>query len=236
MIGVVPGSRARTATTAIILGAMVALPQLLWAVPGPSEADRELLSRWAGETGVQTAPPPPSLREYAAMATEDVVHRVFGWIHLPKLVAGGVGAVLLAVGYAVALLLLAGALFLIARFLVAAFNRRRGSAGPAGLGVSASPVSPDPPSGAAYWWRRFRAALTRGDTATAMESLWFWVAIRLAGTTVDPSWTSRELLDRVERDDLRPAMTQLDGWRFGPTTPTPETLDGLAIRLGEVLG
>ena len=195
------GRSVRTETTAamrlpafvstILVGALAALPQLLWAAPDSPTADRKLLSRLATQTGAHTAPPRPSLSEYAATVAQDVLHRLFGWIHFPNINLTGLGPLLQVVGYGLA---------------------------------------------AAYWWRRFRAALKRRDSVTAMESLWFWVAVRLTGTAVDPSWTSRELLNQAKRDDLRPAMMQLDGWRFGPSTPTPDALGGLAARLGEVLG
>lgn len=231
-----PPVRLPALVSVIILGALVALPQLLWARPDPSAADRELLTRLARQTGAHTAPPAPSLREYAATVVQDVFHRLFGWIHLPKVSWTGLGAILLVTGYALAVLLLAGALFLIGRSVLAMMNRGRGNGGSAGLTASASPVPPARPSEADYWWQRFRAALKERDSLTAMESLWFWVAVRLTGTAADPAWTSRELLDQAQRDDLRPAMTQLDGWRYGPMPPTTETLDSLATRLGEVLG
>jgi hypothetical protein len=240
------GRSVRTETTAamrlpafvstILVGALAALPQLLWAAPDSPTADRELLSRLATQTGAHTAPPRPSLSEYAATVAQDVFHRLFGWIHFPNINLTGLGPLLQVVGYGLAVLLLAGALILIARFVLASRVRKQGSEGPTGPTASASPVPPAPPSEAAYWWRRFRAAMKRGDSVTAMESLWFWVAVRLTGTAVDPSWTSRELLNQAKRDDLRPAMMQLDGWRFGPSTPTPDALGGLAARLGEVLG
>jgi len=234
------GSSVRTKTTAParlpLVATAAALPRLLWAFPDSPIADRKLLARLATETGARTAPPAPSLHEYVAMVAQDVFHRLFGWIHLPNISFAGLGPVLLAVGFGLAVLLLTGALFLIARFLLAAINRRSENVRSTHPTASASPVPPAPPSEAAYWWRRFRAALNRRDAITAMESLWFWVAVRLTGAAADPSWTSRELLDQAKRDDLRPAMTQLDGWRFGPIRPAPEKLENLATQLGEVLG
>lgn len=221
---------------AVLVGTVLAPARLLWAAPDQARADRELLDRLARETGVHTAPPAPSLHEYLATVSEAVFHRLLGWIHLPNLDLSGLGPVVQAVAYALAILLIAGALFLIGRLLLAAVKRRREGEGASGPDAFAAPVSEAPPSDAAYWWRRFRAAVKAGDSATAMESLWFWVAVRLTGTAVDPSWTSRELLERVGRDDLRPAMTQLDGWRYGPTAPAIESLEGLAAGFGEVLG
>ncbi len=202
---------------------------------GAVVADRQLLSRLAAETGVQTAPHAPSFREYLVVLGRHVVRKLLGWIHLPNIDLPGAAPYLEIVARLLAWLLVAGALVLMVRILVGTYRRRRAREGPAPAGPEATPLEASRPSNAAYWWSRLRDALEAGDPVAALESLWFFTGFRLAGTSLDPSWTSTELLERTGRRDLAGLMTLLDAWRFGPDTPGPPEIDSLAGRLREAL-
>jgi len=202
---------------------------------GAAVADRQLLVRLATETGVQTAPHAPSFREYLVVLGRHVVRKLLGWIHLPSIDLPGAAPYLEIVARLLAWLLVAGALVLMVRIVVGTYRRRRAREGPEPMGPEATPLEAARPSNAAYWWSRLQDATEAGDTAAALESLWFFTGFRLAGTSLDPSWTSTELLERTGRRDLAGFMTRLDAWRFGPDPPWLPEIESLAGRLREAL-
>lgn len=201
----------------------------------PARADRELLAQLAREAGAVTSPPGPSAQEYIAMVVRRVAEAVLDWL-LPS----GKGLesafeLLSTLARILAWTLVAAAIFLLVRRLVAGWIRRSrgasGEAGETGLEVAARPQH-DPET----WLRRFREALEAGDLDAAMQALWMWAGLRLAGPELDAAWTSSELLAHAGRRDLRAVFGRLDAWRYGPQRPESGRLERLAAELVEVTG
>lgn len=78
--------------------------------------------------------------------------------------------------------------------------------------------APSPAAGgadAAAWRAELDRRLAAGDLEAALEAAWWWLACSLAGSRVNPAWTSRELLVAAGRPDLGPAVRGLDAMIYG---------------------
>lgn len=132
--------------------------------------------------------------------------------------------------FAVAVALLA--LGLIARALLPRLRRRPSPL--EGGGLEASPA-PAMALDAAGWRAELDRRLAEGRIPESLEALWWWLARSLAGPEAEPDWTSRDLIARSRRDDLRDLVRRLDLLTYGPFTPGVEDLRGLLGRLEERL-
>jgi hypothetical protein len=121
---------------------------------------------------------------------------------------------------------------LIVRAVVSRLRRR--TAGEEREAVVASPV-PAAPRDAAGWRAELERRLAAGRTPDALEALWWWLARSLAGPEAAADWTSRDLVARSRRDDLRDLVRRLDAFTYGPRPPEIEDLRGLVGRLEAVL-
>jgi hypothetical protein len=104
------------------------------------------------------------------------------------------------------------------------------------VGAPAGAASPAVLRDAAGWRAELERLLAAGQVAGALEALWWWLARSLAGGDAEPDWTSRDLVARAPRDDLRGLVRRLDAFTYGPWRPAVEDLRGLVGRLEEVLG
>jgi hypothetical protein len=81
------------------------------------------------------------------------------------------------------------------------------------------------------WRLELEAALSSGNAARALAALWWWLARSLCGPQAEASWTSRELLLRAGREDLRPLTKELDRLTYGESAPASAEVRGLWRRL-----
>lgn len=88
---------------------------------------------------------------------------------------------------------------------------------------------------AAGWRAELDRRLAEGHIPEALEALWWWLARSLAGAAAEPDWTSRDLVARSRREDLRDLVRRLDAFLYGPLPPSTEDLRGLLGRLEERL-
>lgn len=197
-----------------------------------ARAAPELVEHVLRQTGVEREPPRPSFAAYAAHVAE----RLSRWLgeRLSRaadvLRSSGVDPRLVAwTIVALACVTLAWAL---SRALVGRAPRARTASA-----VATRLAVPSPTALAARedWRLELEARLARGDTAAALEALWWWFARSLSGAAVERSWTSRELLARAGRGDLAPLAAALDRLLYGAARPGVEEVRRLAERVQAAL-
>jgi hypothetical protein len=88
---------------------------------------------------------------------------------------------------------------------------------------------------AAAWRAELERRLAAGLVAEALEALWWWLARSLASGQVEPAWTSRDLVTRSRREDLRDLVRRLDAFTYGARRPAVEDLRRLVGGLEEAL-
>ena len=100
--------------------------------------------------------------------------------------------------------------------------------------ASAPEVEPlvETPDSVETWTVELRRLLAEGDGVGAAEALWWWLA-NILEADAEPSWTSRELIARVGRRDLAPAVRRLDWMLYGPWSPDAGEVEGLWRDLAE---
>ena len=179
------------------------------------------------EYDIRTVPERPSaalyLRDLTYAALEAFIDRLGeGLVGLVAMVAWG-GAQIL---FLLTLLLLTA---ILVRTLYDQYQRRRAGA------LGQPPVTPSrAPTGEATeergsqaWAEELRRRLDAGEVAAACEALWWWLAGMLLPGRVERSWTSRELLTRAGRSDLRAPAARLDRMIYGAGSPTVDEVQGL---------
>ncbi|HKI04506.1 MAG TPA: hypothetical protein VKK31_21180 [Thermoanaerobaculia bacterium] len=193
-------------------------------------ADRALVERILAETGVDRVPVPPQasylgeLFRAAQQALLDAILRGGRMLSLPPRVLEGIAWGLAAL-----------AVLLIVRAVVSRL-RRRGRAGTVeGDGAVAALGIPAAARDAAAWRAELERRLAEGRIAEALEALWWWLARSLAGDRVEPDWTSRDLVARARRQDLRDLVRRLDAFTYGPRQPGIDDLRSLVGRLEQAL-
>jgi len=210
-------------TLGLLATAAAALP--------PRSADQALLQRVLDEQAVARALPEPSWLEYfwhvLLTAVEAVVQPVLA--RLGGLPVGGVARALAIAALAVVILLAVG---LAVRFLR---RRRAAAADPAGASAAPTPEADEAARPAASWRDVLEARLAAGDVAGAVEALWWWLAITVSREPVDASWTTRELLARAGRSDLRALGTGLDRLTYAAARPRPDDVRAFVDRLQAAL-
>jgi hypothetical protein len=123
------------------------------------------------------------------------------------------------------------AAILLLRLLLPRMRRAKKEAEISAAVVSAAPAYRD----AAAWRAALERYLAEGRTAEALEALWWWLARSVAGERAEPDWTSRELVTRARREDLRELVRRLDAFTYGPRPPATDDLRRLMGRLEEVV-
>jgi len=132
-----------------------------------------------------------------------------------------------------AVALLAALVFLLIARAVLARLRRRTVVEE--MAAAAAGSAPRAPLAAAGWRAELERRLAEGRTPDALEALWWWLARSLAGPEAAADWTSRDLVARSRRDDLRHLVRRLDAFTYGPRPPEIEDLRGLVGRLEAAL-
>ncbi len=85
------------------------------------------------------------------------------------------------------------------------------------------------------WRAEIERRLRAGQVEPALEAVWWWLARSLLAQTVDPAWTSRELLVAAGRHELSPLAATLDRMTYGSTRPSVPDVYGLLRRLEAAL-
>lgn len=178
------------------------------------------------ESGVERVPVPPETSYLGELfgalqrAVMELLLRGRDMLKLP-------GPALQAIAWALAAL----AVFLIGRLLLPLLRRR-----PAQREEGIAEIGPAPAArNAAAWRAELERRLAEGRIAEALEALWWWLARSLAAGQVEPDWTSRDLVTRSRREDLRDLVRRLDAFTYGPRRPAMEDLRRLFARLEEAL-
>lgn len=195
--------------------------------PRPAPADVEELREVFQEYRIQTTPEKPSAMIYLRDVTYAVLEAF-----IDRLGTGLVGLVATVAAVGAQTLLLLTLVLLIAvlvRALYLHYQRRR-----AGTGIE-SPVTAsrsrtgEEPEGRddVEWTEELRRRLAAGEVAPACEALWWWLAVTLVPERVERSWTSRELLKRAGRIDLRAPAARLDRMIYGAESPEMEDVQRL---------
>ncbi len=198
-------------------------------------ADGALMKRVLAETGVEQTPVPPetSYVEKLLRAVQRALIEALA-AGLQKLDAPE------PVVRAVAWGLVALAVLLLAWVVLSWWKRRsRGAKREEGEGAVAALDVPPARRTAAAWRAELDRFLAEGRIAEALEALWWWLARSLAGDRAEPDWTSRDLVVKARREDLRNDLLglvrQLDAFTYGPRPPGIEDLRHLVGRLETAL-
>ncbi len=190
-------------------------------------AERAVLDRVLAESKVERMPAPPEasyfgeLSGMAQRAVMNLLARGGEMLNLPRRVY-----------QAIALGLAALAAVLLLRLLVPGLRRRKARREEGAVaGIDLPPAA----RGADAWRAELERRLAEGHIAEALEALWWWLARSVAAGQAEPAWTSRDLVARSRREDLRDLVRRLDAFTYGPRRPAVEELRRLVGGLEEVL-
>jgi hypothetical protein len=145
-----------------------------------------------------------------------------------------VSGVVLGVGLA-AWILATIALGLLGYWLVRRIARRSVSETTALTPVRERAVETSPSITAQQWRAELEQRLSCGDAVGALPALWWWFARSIAGSRVDESWTSRELLAASRRHDLKQEVMNLDRMLYGTRRPNVEQVRDLFGQLDKAV-
>jgi hypothetical protein len=196
-------------------------------------ADRTLIERLFRETGAERQLAAPSWNEYAATIATAIAARIgalFGELDLrsalwPRVLAW---VLLATLGVILATLL--------ARWLLRVWRSRQPrSPAPATVTLVCAGGGAEPRRSPQAWRAEIDARLGLHQLDAALEAVWWWFASSLCESPVDPSWTSRELLQNTRRNDLRPQAALLDRMIYGPARPRADEVRGLVRRMEAAL-
>jgi hypothetical protein len=196
------------------------------------DADQELLARVMEEQAVARALPEPSWLDYlwhVLRAAVEAVIRPF-LSRLDGLPMEGLARALAIGAVAVAAALAVG---LAVRFLRR--RRRAHETVPGGVAAGDVPCADEGRRPAEAWRAELETRLARGDVASALEALWWWLATTVAREPVDASWTTRELLARAGRPDLGAFSAGLDRLAYAAARPRADEVRGFLERLEAAL-
>ncbi|MEE8523105.1 MAG: hypothetical protein V3T72_04170 [Thermoanaerobaculia bacterium] len=196
-------------------------------------ADREVLEQAIAESRSATSPSPPGVSRYVS----DAGITFSTWLAeaVDRLLPGfsSVADWFLAASWG----LLVSVLIVLLVFLGAGLARRwwreRSRSRPAPAVTALPAAATSRPRSAERWEEEIRRRIAGGDVAAAVEALWWWLASVLVGSGVEPSWTSRELVTRAGRTDLRPQIRRLDRMIYGRVSPPAEDVRRLFRDLRE---
>ncbi|MFL6236595.1 MAG: DUF4129 domain-containing protein [Thermoanaerobaculia bacterium] len=185
------------------------------------------MERVLASSRVERAPVPPEssylgeLARHFQHALLDGLSASSRWLHVSPAAVRWIAGILIVL---VALLIL--------RLIVAWVRRRTKEPEPEPVVAAAAPAAP---LDAAGWRAELERRLAEGRIPEALEALWWWLARSLAGARAEPDWTSRDLVARSQREDLRDLVRRLDAFTYGPRPPAPGDLRALLGRLEETL-
>jgi hypothetical protein len=102
----------------------------------------------------------------------------------------------------------------------------------AGSGPAFVPTTWD----AAAWRAELERCLAEERIGEALRAAWWWLARSIAGPEVEPDWTSRDLLRRTRKRELRDLLRRLDVLTFGADRPGLPDVRHLAEQIRGALG
>lgn len=222
-----------------------AAPQPL-APPEIQAADPEALREVLEGRTIETTPWRPQLGDYLEhlvtsgwQAVRDFFQAVFGGLF--DFGTGTFTTAITVLQVVIGLLVALGLYALLRQWLA----RRRAGSGDVALPAAAPKAGPSPAE--RDWQAELAARLAAGDGRGSLEALWWWLARQLdagpaAGESpvwpdpVDPSWTTRELLGRRGRSDLRVPGRALDRLLYAEAAPQASAVAALFDDLRRALG
>lgn len=189
------------------------------------------MERILTETGVERDPAPPQASYLAELsqafwrAVAEAFDRTADALHLgPEaqvwILAGLVGLALAAVGWT----------------LLALFRRRRPPESQEAETVMSLPTLAAATWDAAAWRAELERCLADERIGEALRAAWWWLARSIAGPEVEPDWTSRDLVARTGRRELRDLLRRLDTLTFGAARPALPDVRRLAEQIRGALG
>jgi hypothetical protein len=198
----------------------------------PAAADREVLAE--ALQGVQGTPLPPEASYLRDLSTTF-------WNAVGSLLARGIERLdlprWLVIGFVV--LLVAVLLAVLVRLVFFLWRSRRGSAPRPEEGEDVRRVAALPARetdwDAAAWRAELDRCLAEGRVAEGLRAAWWWMARSVAGERVEPDWTSRDLVARSGRYELRDVARGLDTLIYGPERPGLDDLRRLVGRMEAAL-
>jgi hypothetical protein len=203
--------------------------------PTLAPGDRLLLERVLRDSGVEQDPGRPGMADYMLVLTRALVERLQRATEpLAGLLGPHASSFLLATK--VFLMAVLGLLlFVLVRWILsrrtAGRQMPRTSAAPAIARSDREELA----RGLEAWASELESHLQAGDVRGALKALWWWLARSLCGPDADPSWTSRELLDRARRPDLRSFAAAFDRLVYGRDAPRARDVRDLVGRLRSAL-
>jgi hypothetical protein len=215
------------------VGAAMGVGRPLDGLRSPRRADRELMAQILDQTGVERSLPEPAWTNYVAQ----VVQHALAWLLAPLARLASDRALWSQV---LAWVILTGLLsvlaLLLARWLLRSLRRRQAPAAPAITVLSvALEAEQRATRDRAAWRAEIDRRLAAGQIEAALEAVWWWLARSLIEQTVDPSWTSRELLAAARHRELSPLAATLDRMLYGPARPSVPEVRGFVVRLETAL-
>ena len=213
-------------------GFAATMPTVLERQPVPwSRADAALLGRVLVESRVDRTPAGPRWVSYLEAWSQALTKWLNGVLGRNSGMVGGVVR-----GVELAALILAGvALVLLAYWLVRWIARRSVSETEALPPARERAIETVPSVTAQEWRATLEQKLSSGDASGALPALWWWFARSVAGSRVDESWTSRELLAASRRHDLREEVMNLDRMLYGARRPNVDQVRDLFGQLDKAV-
>jgi hypothetical protein len=188
------------------------------------------MRRVLADSGVERTPSPPESSYLTELFSTilrsilDALARGSERLRLPPWVSWGLLALLLVI-----------VLLVVVRLVLGWLRARRRPEEGSGAVTASRSVAPAVPQDAAGWRAELERRLAEGRIPEALEALWWWLARSLSGGEVEPDWTSRDLLARSRREDLRDLVRRIDAFTYGPRLPEVEDVRGLVGRLEQAL-
>lgn len=193
-------------------------------------ADHGLMKRVLAENGVEQTPVPPETSYVAELfraAQRALIEALAAGIRRLGVPEGLIHAI----GWGLAILSVLVIAWVAFSWWRRRSRRRRGDGEGSVAALDALPSRRT----AADWRAELDRRLAEGRIAEALEALWWWLARSLAGDRAEPDWTSRDLVARARREDLRDLVRRLDAFTYGPRPPGVDDLRHLVGRLEEAL-
>lgn len=188
-------------------------------------ADHASLERVLSTSGVETVVPQAGVLEYSRYLGQ----RLVTWFYSVMLrgaeaVFGARGWFSL-VGRAVIVLAILALAILVVQLARRSVARARAAGPVAERRLAEAPAAAERDD--AGWRSELERRLAAGEVGEALAALWWWLALRLAGASADPTWTSRELAAATGRRDLLADLGRLDAMAYGPRPPAAAEVLGL---------